>query len=276
MIGKQGGGKSKAMESISEKIDETIPIVEGSGSTMKSLIPSFKGDLPKPGALIESNRMVFIDEFFRILMREDKDDRENTLTHLNPLLEHKRRRFGSGNNCLDTQMTSKLFAVTNPVFGTSTMEHLVNKMDNSFLSRLLIWYQDEDHYNSIINKKENELEYIPIEVTGELWRAIFDYCNSFKVNMDLNECSKIHKEGLSYLNSLPEAVKEIYKTRYKHHLNCVLDGIVKLRCILNKDIRFEATAADYEATREIWLNMLKNWKNGLENVRFEVREGRFY
>lgn len=276
VIGKQGGGKSKAMEALSEKLDETLPIVEGSGSTMKSLIPSFKGDLTKPGALIESNRMVFIDEFFRILMRVDKDERENTLTHLNPLLEHKKRRFASGNNFLDAQMTSKMFAVTNPVFGTSHMDSLVKKMDNSFISRNLIWYQDENHYNEILNKKETDLKQTEIIIDNNLWRAIFDFCGSFKSSFDNIEYSKIHSEGLGKLGMLSEEVREIYKTRYKHHLCCLLDGIIKLRCIIEQDTTFEAKKEDYDKTKEIWFKMIETWKTGLENVRFELREGRFY
>lgn len=276
VIGKQGGGKSKAMEAVSEKLDETIPIVEGSGSTMKSLIPSFKGELTKPGALIESNRIVCIDEFFRILMRVDKDDRENTLTHLNPLLEHKKRRFGSGNNFLDAQMTSKMLAVTNPVFGTSSMDSLIKKMDNSFLSRLLIWYQDEEHYNMILSKKESDLKNIDHKISIELWKAIFDFCNSFKVEIDNDEFSKIHAEGLGNFGPLPEELREMYKTRYKHHLMCLIDGIVKLRCIFEKDINFTAKESDYQQVREIWNRMIQNWRNGLENVRFQLREERYY
>jgi hypothetical protein len=276
LIGKQGGGKSKVMEGLSEKLEETIPIVEGSGSTMKSLIPSFKSDLTKPGALIESNRMVFVDEFFRILMRVDKDDRENTLTHLNPLLEHKKRRFASGNNFLDAQMTSKMFAVTNPVFGTSTMESLVKKMDNSFLSRIFIWYQDEQHYEELIKKKENELKIVDISIDNAMWKAIFDFCTSFKAEINIDECFKIHNEGLGNLGILSEEVREIYKQRYKHHLMCLLDGIIKIRCISELDSTFTATAADYEATKEIWFKMIENWKKGLENVRFQIREDRFY
>ena len=276
IIGKQGGGKSKIMESMAEKVDETIPIVEGSGSTMKSLIPSFKGDLTKPGALIESNRIVFIDEFFRILMRVDKDDRENTLTHLNPLLEHKKRRFASGNNFLDAQMTSKMLAVTNPVFGTSTMESLVKKMDNSFLSRILIWYQDEEHFNQVINTRESDLECVTKEMDNETWKAIFDFCSSFKSTIDISRCNDLHKEGLGNLGILSEEVRDIYKTRYKHHLACLLDGIVKLRCILEGDSTFIANEQDYTHTKEIWFKMMDNWKKGLENVRFQIREDRFY
>jgi hypothetical protein len=276
IIGKQGGGKSKIMESMAEKMDETLPIVEGSGSTMKSLIPSFKGDLTKAGALIESNRMVFVDEFFRILMRVDKDDRENTLTHLNPLLEHKKRRFASGNNFLDAQMTSKMLAVTNPVFGTSTMESLVKKMDNSFLSRIFIWYQDEEHFNKVINTREDQLEPVTKEMTNEDWKAVFDFCNSFKSKINILRCNELHKEGLGNLGILSEEIREIYKSRYKHHLSCLLDGLVKLRCILEKDTTFEAKDADYDSCKQIWFKMIENWKNGLENVRFQLREDRFY
>jgi hypothetical protein len=276
IIGKQGGGKSKVMEALNEKLEETIPIVEGSGSTMKSLIPSFKSDLTKPGALIESNRMIFIDEFFRILMRVDKDDRENTLTHLNPLLEHKKRRFASGNNFLDAQMTSRMLAVTNPVFGTSTMESLVKKMDNSFLSRIFIWYQEEDHYEQIIKKKENELKSIDIAINNSMWKAIYDFCTGFKAEWDNEEYDKIHKEGLNNMGILSEEVREIYKQRYKHHLACLLDGIVKVRCIFECDSSFKANIKDYEQTRELWMRMIESWKKGLENVRFQIREDRFY
>jgi len=276
IIGKQGGGKTIAIEALNGKVDEATPVVEGSGSTMKSLIPSFRGDTTKPGALIESSRIVFVDEFFRILMRVDKDDREATLTHLNPLLEHRKRRFGSGNNFLDAQMTSRMLAVTNPVFGTSSMESLVNKLDNSFLSRILIWYQDQEHYDNIINKKETDIEEVPIQINEEIWKSIFDYCTRFQCEYDQERYAEIHDAGLAQMGGLSEEIKEIYKQRYKHHLACLLDGIIKLRCICEKDASFKATDIDYMETKTIWLKMIQNWKRGLENVRFDVREGRFY
>jgi len=92
----------------------------------------------------------------------------------------------------------------------------------------------------------------------------------------LEKVNKIHYDGLGQFGMLPDAAKEIYKTRYKHHLNCLMDGIVKLRCIIEKDCSFTAKDVDYVATSEIWFKMIENWKKGLENVRFEVREGRFY
>ena len=276
IIGKQGGGKSKVMEAFYEHLDEQAPITEGSGSTMKSLIPSFRGDMTKPGALIEGIRMSFVDEFFRILMRVDKDDRQDTLTHLNPLLEHKKRRFGSGNNFLDAQMTSKLLAVTNPVFGTSNIDSLSKKMDNSFLSRILIWYQDEDHYNNITSKTEEDLLEVNKIIDTNMFKAMFDYCNSFKSEFNKEEYFKIYNESKPLTISICQEAQGLYASRYKHHLACLLDGVIKLRCISTGDISFKAKKEDYINCRDIWERMLKGWKKGVENIGFSVREGRFY
>jgi len=276
IIGKQGGGKSKIMEALDNKMNENIPIVEGSGSTMKSLIPSFRGDMTRPGAMIESNRMCFIDEFFRILMRVDKDDRENTLTHMNPLLEHKNRRFGSGNNFLDGNMSSKLFSVTNPVFGTSTMDSLSHKLDNSFLSRIMIWYQDEEHYKEITSKTEKDIKEVPELMDKNMWLSIYDYLNSFKSNYDFNKLFEIYEQGSDLICNMSEQTKDIYYSRYKHHLQCILDGLIKLRCLIELDSDFSAKQEDYDNAAEIWFRMLKNWKKGIDNTRFITREGRFY
>ena len=275
IIGNQGGGKSKAMEALYENIGEQVPIIEGSGSTMKSLIPSFKGELTKPGALIESNRLTFVDEFFRILMRVEKEDRQDTLTHLNPLLEHKKRRFGSGNNFLDAKMTSKLLSVTNPIFGTSSMDSLAHKMDNSFLSRIMIWYQDEGHYSMITSKTEDQLKEAKFNIDVHMWKSIFDYTNSFKSKFDIKRCMDIYNEGKTKIISLRPESQDIYGSRYKHHISCILDGIVKLRCICEKDISFEANEEDYANCKDIWFKMLDGWKKGIENTRFQIREGRF-
>jgi len=276
IIGSQGGGKSKVMEALNERMDENIPIVEGSGSTMKSLIPSFRGEMTKPGALIESNRLCFIDEFFRILMRVEKDDRENTLTHMNPLLEHKVRRFGSGNNFLDGNMSSKLFSVTNPVFGTSTMDSLSHKLDNSFLSRIMIWYQDKEHYKEITKKTEEDLKEVKTQIDKSVWLSIFDYCNSFKSKFDIKKYKEIYEAGSALITGLSEQTKDIYSSRYKHHLSCLLDGVIKLRCLFERDSSFEAKQEDYDNCSGIWFKMLENWKIGLDTTRFITREGRFF
>lgn len=279
VIGKQGGGKSKAQEAIFEKLNETIPIIEGAGSTMKSLIPSFRSETTKAGALIESNRVCFVDEFFRILMRVDKDDRENQLTHLNPLLEHKMRRFGSGNNFLDGQMSSKLLAVTNPIFGTSNMQMLSNKIDNSFLSRLMIWFQDEEHYDKVTKTGEHDLELIEDNFDNNLLLSIYDHCNSFKIIYDHRELDKVYTAGSILLKEQYENVRGIYASRYKHHLICLLDGLVKLRCIFERDGSFTAKPQDFETLKEIWERMIMGWLNGIKNDRYNYghnKEERYY
>lgn len=281
VIGKQGGGKSKAQEAVFEKLDEIVPIVEGAGSTMKSLIPSFNSQQTKAGALIESNRICFVDEFFRILMRVEKDDRENQLTHLNPLLEHKLRRFGSGNNYLDGNMSSKLFAVTNPIFGTSSMQTLCNKLDNSFVSRILVWFQSEEHYKEVTSKDENQLETFEDSFPEDLFLSIYDHCNAFKTVFDKEKVLKIYNEGKEKLDvqSIHENVKGVYASRYKHHLACLIDGIIKTRCLLERDESFTAKDEDYLLTSQIWNEMLANWVKGIINERYDFgynKEERYY
>jgi hypothetical protein len=279
VIGKQGGGKSKAQEAIFEKMQEVVPIVEGAGSTMKSLIPSFKGETTKAGAMIESNRICFVDEFFRILMRVEKDERESQLTHLNPLLEHKMRRFASGNNFLDGQMTSKLFAVTNPVFGTSNMQMLCNKLDNSFVSRVIVWFQDEEHYKQVTSTNESDLEIIYGQFDNNLLLSIYDYCNSFKIRFDTKKLNEIYLSGARFISDMQENVRGVYSSRYKHHIACLLDGITKLRCLFERDGSFEAKQEDYDNLKQIWDIMLIGWKNGIKNDRFDFghnKEDRFY
>ena len=209
-------------------------------------------------------------------MRVDKDDRENTLTHMNPLLEHKKRRFGSGNNFLDGNMTAKLFSVTNPVFGTSTMDSLSHKLDNSFISRIMIWYQDIEHYKEITKKNEGDLKKVENSLDNNFWLSIFDYCGSFKAKFNNQRYMEIYEQGNALISGLSEPTKNIYSSRYKHHLSCLLDGLIKLRCIFDRDDSFQAKEEDYNSVSSIWFKMLENWKKGLGDTRFIAREGRFY
>ncbi len=58
-------------------------------------------------------------------------------------------------------------------------------------------------------------------------------------------------------------------------VNRIEEGIIKLRCICEKDNSFEANDEDYQNFADIVQRMVKNWKNGCENTRFQHREGRF-
>ncbi len=113
ILAKPGTGKSTIEECIHEKYDESKEIVEGSGSTIKALIPSFKSFPVDVGALLKANRICIVDEFFKILLRTHHEDREQQLGSLNPLLEHKDRLFSSGNGEIKGHATARCLFVGN-------------------------------------------------------------------------------------------------------------------------------------------------------------------
>ncbi|MAH50589.1 hypothetical protein CMI37_32515 [Candidatus Pacearchaeota archaeon] len=275
IIGPQGSGKSKVMECLHWKFDENNEITDGSCSTMKSLIPSFRSTTSiQTGDLIKSNRICCVDEFLRILVRIPVEEREPQLAALNPLLEHKIRNFGSGNYSFKGKMTAKLITASNPVYGTSDMTRLTNKIDKSFLSRLIVFYQNRKHFNFVAEKDETELEKTTLNLDRDLFISIYDYMNNFKSKFDKEEVNSIFDEGLFKLGEDMEEnpfvdIRSIYLARYKHHLFCLIDGLVKLRCLCEKDESFEANEQDYMNCREIWSRIISNMEIRLKNIMKE-------
>ena len=184
IISQPGAGKSTLEEALHEKIEDYQAITEGSGSTLKALIPSFKSTTPAQGSLITSNRLAVIDEFLRILIRIRPEDREHQLAMLNPLLEHKKRVFGSGNSSMEGSMTARMIAVSNPVWGTSNMGVLCDNIDTSFLSRMLIWYIDKKHVEGVHNgeyRKETTFR-----IDHDQFISFVEYLQSF--SSDIGMC----------------------------------------------------------------------------------------
>jgi len=262
VIAKPGSGKSILEECIYHKFDEEIDIVEGSGSTIKALIPSFKGTLPSVGALLSSNRICVIDEFLRILMRVKIEERNEQLSALNPILEHKKRRMGSGNSDVLMNPSCRALMVSNPVWNTSCMELLCEKIDNSFLSRLLIWYQDKDHIQFIQERKGIERSIFKIE--KEDWLGLVDYLHSFTSEFDEARVKAIFKKGFLLIGedtevSLVQNIREVYSARYQYHIKKLMDGIIKTRCLYTASREFKALEKDYLLLKKLWFKMLTNW-----------------
>ena len=277
IIGLQGSGKSKVMECLHWKFQENNEITDGSCSTLKSLIPSFKSTITiQTGDLIKSNRMCCVDEFLRILVRIPAEEREHQLAALNPLLEHKIRNFGSGNYSFKGMMTAKMIMASNPVYGTSDMIRLTNKIDKSFISRLLVFYQDNEHFDYVTTKDETELTKTTLEIDNEMFISIYDYLNSFKSEFDKDKIDEIYYKGLSKLGQDMEEnpyvdVRSVYMARYKHHLFCLMDGLIKLRNLCERG-KFVAEKEDYERCEEIWLRIVDNFSNRIRGINKQKEE----
>jgi len=254
-------GKTSLLEAVSDKFDEDN-LDSGSGSTIKGLVPSFGQATPKVGALLNANRLCFIDEFFGNVHSERKNSNNqdsDNLRMMNEILECRSRRYGSGKGVIDNAvMKAKLFGVTNPIEGTTFLE-TIKIIPETVVERILIinlgknmseWVNNSE----IQNFKEGKPE--PF-VDKFIWLGIYDFFNTFTSKFDdkriLNIIKKIEQKVPIYL-------REAYNKRYKnHHIQCLMDGIIKTRCLFEKNKFFEAIEADYVELEKLWDSVIVNW-----------------
>lgn len=264
IVGIAGTGKTTVLEGVNDKIEPNHPIVEGGASTIKSLIPSFKGLLPESGALLQSNRVICIDEFLRIMTREANHPERQVelLTCLNTLLEHKVRLFSSGNGKLNGCMTARLLSVSNPPVGVECFEDLANKVDKSFLSRLVVWWQGRKEISLVHSEKgRKSFKW----VREDLLVRVCDLLQDLKTEYNSEVVKAIFGKYQPYLKD--SNLKDVYDARYgKHHIHCLMDGIIKTRMIVRGG-NLQADRDDYIILEMVWDRLVENWqirKEGME------------
>lgn len=272
IIGDHGSGKSTVIEAIHKKTKESNQLFSGVSSTLKDLVPSFKYKPARLGYLSESNRFAFMDEFLRCIVRSNKAGQglDEELAIMNDLLEHRKRRAGSGVSHVNVNMTARIIATTNPIREVHAVEDLVRKFDNSFLSRWLIYYQSKKQVEMVRNCAETDIETLDYDMSNDDFVSIIDYVHTFDATFDQEKVNEIYKDAL---DMLPSDLKDHYTSRHKHHIQCVIDGIIKTRCVFEKDMSFKAKAEDYEILGNVWAEIIKSWINSdnLKNVPLKRR-----
>jgi hypothetical protein len=277
IVGEKHSGKSALLNCIYMKSREIRDIFSGSSSTLKSLVPSFKYNPAKLGYLAESNRFAFCDEFLRCIANtrttSDGSYREESVATMNDLLEHQKREAGSGVSQARPNMTARVIATTNPIKGINCMEDLINYLDGSFLSRWLIYFQNKEHYAPIRKSKDKELKTLKYKMSIDNFISIIDYLNTFNSEYDDNKLDEI-------LNSVPEMLSENlrkhYDSRHRHHIECLMDGIVKTRCLFERDMSFKAKEEDYEKLKEIWFKVISSWIDSDHIKKLPVEFRKYY
>lgn len=277
IIGPKYSGKSLMLNGLHAKSRETRNIFSGSSSTMKHLVPSFKYNPARLGYLAESNRFAFCDEFLRCLVNtrttKEGSDREESVAVMNDLLEHQKREVGSGVSRINVNMTSRVLSMTNPIKGIKNVNDLLNTMDESWLSRWLIYYQTEDHVQMIRKSKDSLLDLFKFKLEVNDWISFLDYLHTFSAKYSMK---KVEEIGDSIPEVLTENLSKHYDARHKHHIECLMDGIVKTRCFLEGDSSFKANEEDYKILKDVWLNVIGSWLNS-DNIRnIEIKERIFY
>jgi hypothetical protein len=264
-ISKPHVGKTYLFNAVADNVDEKV--FSGSLSTIKGLIPSFKGSIVKPGKLLESQHFCFIDEFFNLVTRSrnnQEDQRDNDLGSLKELLEHQDREFSSGNSkgLNKAKMSARIIAASNFLKNGyyNTVKNICKNLDNAFLSRWLIFVLDDKIEQEMLGIIEKE-DMIPFGQFKLLKREeIIEACTllqSLKSKLDRTKFKEILEKALPHIPAFMG--DEVYR-RYRHHAECLLDGLVKLRCWKNNDIKLEAIAEDYNEFENIWLTMIKSWE----------------
>lgn len=277
IIGPPGSGKSMLLNGLHSRSKETKDIFSGSGSTFKRLIPSFKTTPAKMGYLAESSRFSYCDEFLRCVMKartsKDSDNKEEMVALMNDLLEHQKREAGSGISSVKVSMTARMIATTNPVRDVRCVEDILRSMDGSFLSRILLYKQCDDHVNMIRQCDDEDLEVYKFKISNDNWVSILDYLHSFSATYDKKKVRAIYK---SVMPILSENLKEHYESRHKHHISCIMDGIIKSRCMFERDIKFTAKEIDYTNLEIVWKNVIRSWIDSKLIKSLPVNERIFY
>lgn len=273
IVGDRGSGKSTTMELLHEKTHEIGPMFSGSSSTLKSLVPSFRSNPPKIGYLGESSRFAFCDEFFRCVLRDknmESNEKDEQIAILNDLLEHKKRSAGSGNGSVTVDMKAKVIATTNPIRDAGDMTKLLQRFDMSFLSRLLIVFQNEEIVKYARGGVDESTEYKStineIEFTN-----ILDFMQTIPAKYDKSRLRELFDAPKKVLSN---DLLDHYESRHYHHMECLIDGLIKYRCIQNNNYtKFEAIEEDYYRLTLIWQNVISSWipVNKIMNMDVRVR-----
>jgi len=277
ILGEAASGKSVLLNSLHSHSKETKEIFAGATSTLKSLVPSFKNNPAQHGYLAESNRFAFCDEFLRCLVNtrttKEGSHREEGVGIMNDLLEHQKREVGSGVSRANVNMRARILSMSNPVRGVGNMNNLINGYDESFLSRWLIYYQTDDHVQMIKRSNDSDLKLYDYKINDNDWISVLDYLQSFSAEYDLKKIEEIYNE---VPKTLSENLARHYSTRHKHHMECLLDGIIKTRCLMDNDMGFTATEEDYKILKDVWMHIVRSWLNTSQIKNIDINKRIFY
>lgn len=267
IIGIQGSRKSKGyIETIAQKMYDEPEIIEGANSRIKGLIPSFKEKPANLGYLANCNRMGWIDELGKMIefeLSKHEATGYNVLGEINFLLEHATRQVSSGNdNTTTVKANSKFVFVMNPIKRKTNIEQHIGSIDPTTMSRILWWVQDEEENNFVMSDKgiiklREKKEWKPILATTSDFLTIYDSCNAFTCKIDYKRLKELYNYTLPLING---KMKDIWKPRAEHHIELLIDGICKHRCLFcDYDASFEPKDIDYETTKALLTKMISGW-----------------
>jgi hypothetical protein len=255
IIAKPGTGKTRLENAVHWKMDELEKPLEGGGCTFKALVPSFANkDKVHIGYLLACSRVAIIDEFLRIIYKVRPEDRDEILGELNTLLEHDEKLYSSAHGNITARMRSKLLSVSNAIRGSGDIDGLLQQGSHAAFSRFFVWYQDEEHIKFIQEGKGLAKTQVDMPV-GD-WLGVFDFLYQADVQVDQSALRKVFD---SHKVFVPTVAKDVYNARYFHHMQCILEGLVKTRFGQGLTNELTVTTQDLDDLKLIWRSLLRGW-----------------
>jgi len=172
-----------------------------------------------------------------------------------------------------TNMTARVLATTNPIREINSVEDMLMKLDKSFLSRWLIYYQPRDHVKMIQRARAGDMKVHEYNFSNDDWISIIDYLHTFESDFNQKKVDAVLDEVIPTLTS---DLKEHYETRHRHHITCLIDGIIKTRCLFEHDMLFKGKPEDYEMLEQIWFNLIKSWIDPSMIKKMPIDKRRYY
>lgn len=275
VMGEPDSGKSSLHDSLHRRLGERQKVFSGVSSTLKSLIPSFKENPAKVGHLAMCQRFAFCDEFLRCIYRtrggRDTDNRDEGMGMMNDLLVWQKREAGSGNSAINVNMTARMLATSNPVRGSKNMTEMLEHFDLSNLSRMLICYQSKEHCDMVKEHdgSDKRLEEYNYEISVNDFLSMIDYLHSFSSDFDEDKVNVVYESKKFILSG---TLLDHYSARHKHHISCLMDGLVKMRCLFEQDVSFKAKKEDYDLLDIIWSHIITSWVGNVDVKGLPVGE----
>jgi hypothetical protein len=298
VMGPVGTGKTSFLECLDKNYQEVKGILEAGNSTPKVLIPSFKEKPANPGYILSCFRVALIDELMKMIRNEQMKHEsrlEGSLGQLNMLLEQKERTIGSGNNNeMLVKSTAKVIITTNALEPHNNLYQHIGVLDDTTISRVLVWVQDSEHQALIKEQRggknissphtlryigNNNKQYIYICLGGSgnkgsipstsdgsnedsyLFLTVIDSCNSFTIDLNNNATQlavrKIFRESVRLAK---DTMRRVWEARGLHHCLLLLDGIVKTRCLFeDRTADLTPIQKDYDELERLVSHLIRTW-----------------
>lgn len=255
-MGVPNTAKTTVSKLLSEKL-ENKPVIDLGSSTIKGLTPSFNSSPPSPGAILSATNFCFLDEIFKALRNDEEINREY-FGRLNSLLDCSEVRFCSGQGNITGKSTAKVWANTNPIYGSSSLSLLIKHFEPSWLSRHFIFYDTKETIEWIEQKKG--IKDINGLVKVEDWAKLYATLLKIQSEFDFTTLQlSVYEPIITAIGQYEPDTKEFLKIRLLEHLERILDGIIKTRAFFEKSFDFKANINDYKTLQELMGWVVKSW-----------------